>query len=88
MARFMTREVEGIFKRLEKECGDKTSLSVTVSRWNFSHVDGSNDPELQISIQTEFNDDDVKIFYLDKYESVDEMVDAAISQMREWREEE
>ena len=87
MPRFMTREVEGIFKKLEKECERDISLLVTVGRWNFSHVDGSEDPELQISIQTECNDDDVKIFYLDKYESVDDMVDAAISQMREWRGE-
>ena len=88
MTRFMTREVDAIFEKLEKECGHDISLFVTVGRWNFSHVDGSEDPELQISIQTECNDDDVTIFYLKKYESVDEMVDAAISQMREWREEE
>ena len=84
MPRFMTREVDGIFKKLENECGLEISVSVQIERWHFSHSStiGST-PAMNISIHAAGHS--CIGFYQHRHESVEAMVDAVIAKMREWR---
>jgi len=87
MARFMTREVEGVFQKLRKEAGESDiTIDVSINRWNYSHDRDKPKTDLCIAIQTNING--VELFQLDKYSSLEVMVGEALAKIREWKGEE
>ena len=87
MTRFMTREVEGIFKKLRNEVeGSGITVSLDISAWSHAHDRDTKKIGMQIGIQG--NTYPCRIFYLDKYSSLEVMVEEAIAKIREWKETE
>ena len=85
MARFMTREVEGIFKKLRNEVeGSSISVSLGIETWSYSHDRDDKNVALQIGIQSKVRP--CQIFFLCKYSSLEVMVEEALAKIREWKE--
>ena len=84
MARFMTREVEGIFQKLRKEVkGTDISVCSTIERWHMSHAPDEPFIDLKFTIQS--NIKACELFDLKDYSSLEVMVGEALAKIREWK---
>ena len=82
MARFMTREVEGLFKKLADAAGDNIAVNMRVERWK--HID-SLPAEAQVAVSILNKRSRCEQFDQEDHSSLEVMVVEVLAKIREWR---